>query len=197
MNLMNADFYHRFFKTGSRLLRQIRTDSLRLEANDFACVTASANIFFTQPFFKKGRVACLPDGQSGINLGIRVRRNKLRWCRFFIFSLTFSFFCFTIYGVGSIRDPFEPLLPKEKKQEEKVEYGESKEIEILPPNIVIEGVLWGTSKPMAIVDGSVYKIGERIKDTEDKILKIEKSSVFVLHGGKVYKMKIVKEKEGE
>jgi type II secretory pathway component PulC len=114
-----------------------------------------------------------------------------------IFSLIVLFYCFLTYG-ENIKDPFQPLIIIEEKKEEKKEveekYVEFQE-ELLPPEIHIEGILWGTQKPLAIIDGEVYGVGDRLKGIDATVFKIEKNSVYILYNEKLFKMGTSKKEE--
>lgn len=86
-------------------------------------------------------------------------------------------------------DPFESALPQ--RQEAQPGAGEHTTA-IAPPSISIEGVLWGTSIPQAIINGDVYKVGDTLKDLDAKIYKIEKNRIFIFYGGKLFEMNISK-----
>ena len=99
----------------------------------------------------------------------------------------FLFICFFYCQGFILADPFEPLIPIEETAGVQDGY-EFQEEEILPPAVVIEGVLWGKTTPQAIIDGEVYKIGDTLKNVDAKILKIENNIVFISHQGKVFEM---------
>lgn len=89
------------------------------------------------------------------------------------------------------RDPFKSYIPS------KEEVAAVMPIEVLPvaeapvvtaPTIIIQGVLWGTSKPQTIIDGNVYGVDDSFLNGEAKILKIEKNVVTVVYKGKNFEM---------
>lgn len=92
------------------------------------------------------------------------------------------------------RDPFEPLVSKEGTKpvvdQPPVIEPPPPTGEVTPPSVNIEGVLWGTDKPLAIIDGEVYGVGEKLKDVDAEIDKIEKNKVFILYQGQVFGMGI-------
>jgi type II secretory pathway component PulC len=89
-------------------------------------------------------------------------------------------------------DPFESLLPVQKVSDK----SSGKVVNITPPQVTIEGVLWDSSTPQAIIDGNVYKIGDTLKNVDAKIYKIEKNKVFLFYSGRLFEMGITK-KEAE
>jgi len=110
--------------------------------------------------------------------------------KYIIFIFLFS--CF-FYGHGFIlADPFEPVIPIEETTEAQDKYEFRGQKEIQPPEVVIEGVLWGKTIPQAIIDGEVYKKGDTLKSVDAKIVKIEKNIVFISYQGKVFEMKTKK-----
>ncbi|MCD6228701.1 MAG: hypothetical protein J7K17_04430 [Candidatus Omnitrophica bacterium] len=95
--------------------------------------------------------------------------------------------------------PFSPKLPVTKEettlpQEQKEEIPEPTFLE----EIDIQGLIWGTPTPQAIIDGWVYKVGDIIKDTDAEIIEIKKGEIKVRFLGRVYTVKMKKElnKEG-
>jgi len=80
-------------------------------------------------------------------------------------------------------DPFLPMLPKKEQpvQAPVIEAVQDVVQEFVKEPVVnIQGVLWGTDMPMAIIDGEIYKVGAIIKGTDAKIHKIEKNNVIVI-----------------
>jgi len=87
-----------------------------------------------------------------------------------------------------IEDPFEPSLPKQEKP------GDTKPLKGAPsaPNIAIQGVLWNSDVPQVIIDGEVYKAGDKLKTVDAKIYKIDKNRVFIFYEGRLYDMGVAK-----
>lgn len=85
-------------------------------------------------------------------------------------------------------DPFEPLLPKQEKP------GDLKPLKGAPtaPGVTIQGVLWNSDVPQVIIDGEVYKIGDKLKTIDAKIYRIEKNRVFIFYEGRLYDMGVAK-----
>ncbi len=54
-------------------------------------------------------------------------------------------------------------------------------IEIPLPKLTIEGIIWNSDMPQAIVDGKVVRIGDVIKNVE--IIDIEKKGIIVNYNG--------------
>ncbi len=112
------------------------------------------------------------------------------------FILTFLFFVNISYSQSQYKNPFGPLLPQKEAEPTEIDVDAAAEVtEEVLPSMVLQGVLWGGDSPQVIIDGEVYKVGERLKDLDAQIFKIEKSTVFIFYGEKVYKIKI--EKKGE
>lgn len=100
-----------------------------------------------------------------------------------------------IYAEGEIKDePFDSLLPEPT---EKPGGGPvSSKVNVAPPQISVEGVLWGNDSPQTIIDGDVYKVGDTLKRVDAKVYKIEKNKVFIFYSGRLFEMGINK-KEGK
>lgn len=90
-------------------------------------------------------------------------------------------------------DPFIPMLPKEKpKPIESIVQAAKRPIipeTINPPSVIIQGVLWGTDKPMTIIDGRIYQVGETIRGTDAKIHKIDNNQVIVVVKTQMFTLK--------
>lgn len=110
--------------------------------------------------------------------------------RIVILVLVFVFFGGLPYVQGQSKNPFEPLLPQVAAVEEEEEAEEIiEEAEDFLSDTVIQGILWGGDLGQAIIDGEVYKVGDKIKSVDAQIFKIEKNAVFIFYGKKAHKMK--------
>lgn len=89
------------------------------------------------------------------------------------------------------KDPFESILPEEKKQGPAQQRGFEEEV-LLPDWVVIEGVLWGTESPQTIIDGEVYSVGDKLKNLDATVFKIKENIVFISYVGKIFKKEIKK-----
>lgn len=107
-----------------------------------------------------------------------------------IFSIFFSLL--SGYAIATEGDPFDSLLPSTSTGTEK-----PKEKIVEPPAINIEGALWGSDMPQAIIDGEVYKVGDTLKSVDAKIYKIEKNKVFIFYEGRLFEMKVSSKKEAK
>ena len=109
-------------------------------------------------------------------------------------SLAFSSFS---YPQGRYKDPFEPLLPQEEEVKAKGGgYEEiTSEIDTTLPPMAIQGILWGGDFLQVIIDGEVYRVGDKLKNIDAEVFRIEKGVVFISYGEKIYKMKVGKKEE--
>ncbi|MFA5271894.1 MAG: hypothetical protein WC412_06120 [Candidatus Omnitrophota bacterium] len=87
-------------------------------------------------------------------------------------------------------DPFDSLLPVKEEQRRVEELVKTPQ----PPEVSIEGALWDSDMPQAIIDGDVYKVGDTLKSINAKIYKIEKNRVFIFYEGILYEMKVTGKK---
>ena len=109
------------------------------------------------------------------------------------FLLLFLLLPILLYSADGYRNPFESLLPKnEVTPGAGARAGEPQEV-TKPLTIVVQGVLWGSQMPQAIIDGEVYKVGDQLKSLEDaSVLRITNNVVFITHGDKIHKMMVSK-----
>ncbi|MFA5008455.1 MAG: hypothetical protein WC546_04475 [Candidatus Omnitrophota bacterium] len=89
-------------------------------------------------------------------------------------------------------DPFESLLPKTEAQPGTTEQPGKVST---PPPITVEGALWDTNTPQAIIDGEVYKVGDTLKNVDGKVYKIEKNVVSIFYEGRLYDLKVAERAE--
>ncbi len=94
-----------------------------------------------------------------------------------------------IYDSMSFRDPFEPTLPIDLMQPEKVDNQQKvtvREEQIVPPTFSVQGVIWGGDIPLAIIDNSVVKIGDVVKDAS--IVDIKKEKIEFVYKGRYFEI---------
>ena len=93
-------------------------------------------------------------------------------------------------------DPFIPMLPKEtvKKQVETPVTVKPEIIEevVAPPPLVIAGVLWGTDKPMAIINDKIYGVGAVIGESGAKVHEIKNNVVTVIYKMQKFDLTVTK-----
>ncbi len=105
------------------------------------------------------------------------------------FLLLFLLLPILLYSADDYRDPFESLLPKEVSRGKRFQ-----EVEDLEPlDVVVQGVLWGSPMPQVIIDGDVYKVGDKLNSLQDaSVLRITNNVVFITYGDKIHKMTVKK-----
>jgi len=91
-------------------------------------------------------------------------------------------------GFVFYKDPFESYLPKETEGVSAI--SQDKMHDLGPPPVTIEGILWGTDRPMVIIDGEVYGVGDMLQTVEAKVFKIKKNTVFISYGERIYEMNV-------
>ncbi len=85
------------------------------------------------------------------------------------------------------RDPFISVLPV--KEDPKVKFPKTtRKGKVSLPPLGIEGILWGGDNPQTIINGEVYRVGDTIKGVEAKILRIEKNTVLISYGDRIFTM---------
>jgi len=78
------------------------------------------------------------------------------------------------YRKGNSRDPFQGLIEETPSS--------SGAVESPMPALTIQGVVWGTSLPQAIINGEVMKIGDTIDKA--RIIDINRDGVVIFFGGR-------------
>jgi hypothetical protein len=89
------------------------------------------------------------------------------------------------YTASELRDPFEDNLRKYEAQETAKEAGAEEAAKTLP-TFSVQGIIWGSSLPQAIIDDAVVKVGDTIK--EAKVIAIDKEGITLLYYGREYKI---------
>lgn len=77
------------------------------------------------------------------------------------------------YG-NKYRDPFKSLIPKDPKGNKKITSFE----------VNVEGIIWATDKPSAIIDGNVLNVGDTVSGA--KIVEISKKGIVFSLGGEQF-----------
>jgi hypothetical protein len=98
--------------------------------------------------------------------------------------------CFSLNGWAqdAYKDPFIPLLPGEPGVTTTV----TREGELVPPDITIEGILWGSNRPQAIIDGDVYGMGDDLLTVDAQVIRIEKDGIVISYKGAIHKISVKK-----
>lgn|SRR3989338_6337817 len=87
------------------------------------------------------------------------------------------------------RNPFISPFPKRQiKVAEPITAIIEAPVEIIPPALTINGLIWNTGKPQAIVNNQVVGIGDTVAET--KILNIQKSGIEILYNDKAFFIKM-------
>ncbi len=106
------------------------------------------------------------------------------------------------------RNPFKSWLPKvEEKIEKKLEEAKIESIgvkdhdmpvsktieepavpETQAPEIVINGLVWNTDRPQAIINGEIFGVGDMVENS--KIVNIHKDGVDVIVSNELFTIKI-------
>ncbi len=81
------------------------------------------------------------------------------------------------------RNPFQDWLPRRietMKKEEITTYAGEEPVSL---DIIVQGVVWDTSLPQAIIDGEVYRVGDKVQDAQ--IIDITSEGVSLLYKGRI------------
>ncbi|MFY9402231.1 MAG: hypothetical protein WAQ07_02330 [Candidatus Omnitrophota bacterium] len=90
------------------------------------------------------------------------------------------------YSADTLRNPFEQPLVLTEPEEDLSSKDKDIDIEKSVPNLVVQGLIWGSSLPQAIVNNKVVKVGDVIEGAD--IIDINKEGVIVLFAGTEYKL---------
>lgn len=89
------------------------------------------------------------------------------------------------YVGANYRDPFElppalraPIVPIVPSEEE-LPAGVEPEAEVRFPALRVGGMIWGSERPQAIIDGEVYDVGDVVKEAE--IIGIDREGVTLFY----------------
>jgi type II secretory pathway component PulC len=80
------------------------------------------------------------------------------------------------YRAAGSRDPFTGITIEENIKDSPVESSSP------PPDLKVQGIIWGGKLPQAIINNKVLKVGDTIQGT--KVINIGKEGVTVLYGGR-------------
>ena len=93
-----------------------------------------------------------------------------------------------LYASDTLRDPLLSLLPTpppvlEPTEAEMQQAAALQQPPLPPPELHIQGIVWGGSSPKAIINGRVYSVNERVDSCP--IVAITRSGVTIEHEGKL------------
>lgn len=80
------------------------------------------------------------------------------------------------YKSSQLRDPFQTYMVKERKVQTQAQHTGSLAQAVINPNdLKVQGIIWGSKMPQAIINNKVYVVGDLIEDAE--ILSIDKKGI--------------------
>lgn len=80
------------------------------------------------------------------------------------------------YKASSFNDPFITVI----KKPEVVVNAEN----VVAPDLLVKGLVWGGNQPIAIINNKVLKLGDKIEGAE--VIKIGNAGVDIIYSGKVF-----------
>ncbi len=86
------------------------------------------------------------------------------------------------YAAEGLKDPFRS--PSSLNPQEEINNSTAAVTDKIFPDFTIQGVIWGGNNPLVIIDNTILKIGDSIKDC--RILEIDKEGVTVFYINKRY-----------
>ncbi len=98
-----------------------------------------------------------------------------------------GFFDFTAQARSEGSNPFTPQLPVSATSGDTENQDfQAPVLEEFKQDIDIQGVVWGTSRPQAIIEGQLYSEGDRIDDLDVTITEISKEGITIDYQGHSY-----------
>ncbi len=97
------------------------------------------------------------------------------------------------------RDPFvlpavltevlhQKELAKEEERRRKALQPPPPSVPVQPPNLKLQGILWGTARPQAIINRKIVSVGDIVENAE--ILSVSREGVMVSFNGQQYPLKL-------
>ncbi len=97
------------------------------------------------------------------------------------------------------RDPFvlpavltevlrQKELAKEEERRRKNPQPTPLSVPVQPPTLMLQGILWGTARPQAIINRKIVSVGDTIENAE--ILSVSREGVMVSFNGQQYPLKL-------
>lgn len=89
------------------------------------------------------------------------------------------------YNASNLKNPFKSYLPKRvERQSTQSAAVEPAYQASNPPNVIVQGMVWDSEKPQAIINNKVLRVGDSIDGAE--VTDIKKEGVSLKHGGIIY-----------
>jgi hypothetical protein len=88
------------------------------------------------------------------------------------------------YKSGNLRDPFETYVVKEVPKEISQQDADLSPQKLDLDKIKVQGVIWGSQVPQAIINDQVLRVGDLIEGAQ--IMSIEKKGITVSFNGEAY-----------
>lgn len=85
------------------------------------------------------------------------------------------------YNATALRDPFQDWLLEEKEKAVEEKFKEKPF-----PKFFIQGIILTEDLPMAIINNTIVKVGDKLEEAE--VIKIDKEAVTFFYYGKEYKV---------
>jgi hypothetical protein len=92
------------------------------------------------------------------------------------------------FQASGFRNPFKSVLPEKIIEEKTVKITKpAAAVEIMPPEVAIQGIVWGGEFPQAIINGKVLKEGDVLTGPEPiTILEIRPKEVVIFYKNKIF-----------
>lgn len=106
--------------------------------------------------------------------------------RIYFSTIILAFFLFFSGPFSWADNPFQPKLPVHRKEEAN-QTARNRTVDTSALNqIKIEGIFWGTKNPQAIINGEIYRIGDKIEGIGAEITDIKEGQIQVIYKKRVF-----------
>jgi len=89
-----------------------------------------------------------------------------------------------VYKAEGLRDPFKGVVIRDPDEEKGGDNSSKNQEVVVLPKLDIQGVVWGTNNPQAIINNKVLKIGESVDDV--RIKDVKSNGIVVVYKNKEF-----------
>ncbi len=90
------------------------------------------------------------------------------------------------FDASKLRDPFRDYFSEDSENQIGTETGVTKEAEVTPPSLTVQGIISGGRINQAIINNKIVKVGDTIEGAG--ITNIDKNGITIFFSNKSYKI---------